>query len=83
LAVLISITIAGLIVVRDWRKIHVRSTGWLVFPTLFAILIGLALLTSSHQKAVRVALAIVIFAFAAFSLMGSKPPELKTTACPG
>jgi uncharacterized protein len=72
--------LAGLIVLQHWRK--VRSTGWLVFPTLLDIPIGLALLTSSHQKAVRVGLAIVIFAFAAFSLMGSKPPELKKDSLP-
>jgi uncharacterized membrane protein YfcA len=77
LAVLISVTIAGVIVAQDWRKIHVRSTGWLLLPTLFGIPAGLALLTSSHQRAVRVGLAILIVAFAAFSLMGSKPPELK------
>ena len=30
LAVLVSITIAAVVVVQDWRKIHVRSAGWLV-----------------------------------------------------
>ena len=29
-AVLVSITVAGIVVVQDWRKIHVRSAGWLV-----------------------------------------------------
>jgi uncharacterized membrane protein YfcA len=33
LAVLLSITVAGVIVVQDWRKIHVRSAGWLIFFT--------------------------------------------------
>ena len=33
LAVLVSITIAAVVVVQDWRKIHVRSTGWLVAST--------------------------------------------------
>ncbi len=78
LAVLISITIAAVVIAQDWRKIHVRSTGWLVFATLFGIPLGLALLTSSHQRAAKVALAILIMAFSAYSLIGSKPPELKT-----
>lgn len=82
LAVLISITIAGIVVAQDWRKIHMRSTGWLVFPTLFGIPLGLALLTSSHQRAVRVGLAILIVAFAAFSLIGTRPPELKKDSLP-
>lgn len=77
LAVLVSITIAFVVVAQDWRKIHVRSTGWLVGSTLFGIPVGLALLTSSHQQAVRITLAVFIVAFAAYSLLGSKPPELK------
>ncbi len=77
LAVLVSITIAAAVVVQDWRKIHVRSTGWLVGATLFGIPVGLALLTSRHQQAVRIALAVVITAFATYSLFGGKPPELK------
>jgi hypothetical protein len=82
LAVLVSITIALVVVAQDWRKIHVRSTGWLVGSTLFGIPVGLALLTSSHQQAVRITLAIFIVAFAAYSLLGSKPPELKNDSKP-
>jgi hypothetical protein len=77
LAVLVSITIAAVVVVQDWRKIHMRSAGWLGGATLFGIPVGLLLLTSSHQQAVRIALAIFIIAFAAYSLLGSKLPELK------
>jgi len=32
-AVLLSITIAGIVVVQDWRKIHFSSTGWLLAST--------------------------------------------------
>lgn len=77
LAVLVSITIAAVVVVQDWRKIHVRSTGWLVFSTLAGIPLGLLLLTSSHQRAVRMALGVLIMAFSAYSLIGRRPPELK------
>lgn len=52
-AVLVSITIAAVVVAQDWRKIHVRSTGWLVGATLFGIPLGLLLLTSTHQQAVK------------------------------
>src|SRR6185437_2024854 len=67
LAVLVSITIAAVVVAQDWRKIHLRSTGWLVGSTLFGIPVGLALLTSSHQQAVKIALAIFIMAFSVYS----------------
>src|SRR5580692_8980412 len=74
LAVLVSITIAAVVVAQDWRKIHLRSTGWLVGSTLLGIPVGLLLLTSSHQRAVMVALALLIMAFSVYSLVGSKPP---------
>jgi uncharacterized membrane protein YfcA len=77
LAVLLSITIAGVIVIQDWQKIHLRSTGWLVFATLFGIPVGLSLLTSSHQQMARVTLAILLLAFSAYSVWGRKPLELK------
>lgn len=82
LAVLISITIAILVVVQDWEKIHLRSTGWLVFATLFGIPLGLLLLTGPYQRGAKVALAILILAFAAYSLFGSAPFELKSESWP-
>jgi len=76
LAVLLSITIAGVVVAQDWRKIHLRSTVWLLAPTFLGIPLGVALLTSAHQHAVKAALAIVIMAFSAYLLFARRPPEL-------
>ena len=76
LAVLVSITIAAVIVVQDWRKIHVRSAGWLVLSTLFGIPLGLALLTAGNHRAVKGTLAVIIMAFSLYALIGRKPPEL-------
>lgn len=78
LAVLISITIAGIVVAQDWRKIHLYSTGWLVLSTLFGIPLGVLLLTHVHPGSVKVALAIFIMAFAAYSLIVKRPPELRS-----
>ncbi len=75
-AVLLSITIAAVIVLEDWRKIHVRSTGWLLAPTFLGIPLGVLLLASAHQNAVKAALAIVIMAFSGYFLLGRNPPEL-------
>jgi uncharacterized protein len=77
LAVLVSITIAGIVVVQDWKKIHVRSAGWLLLSTLFGIPLGLLLLTSSHQRAVKATLGVVIIVFSTYSLIGRTPLELK------
>jgi len=76
-AVLVSITIAAVVVVQDWRKIHVRSAGWLVAASFLGIPVGLLLLTSSHQRAMKIALAVFIVVFSLYSLVGRKPPELK------
>lgn len=77
LAVLISITIATTIVIQDWRKIHLRSTAWLVLSTVFGIPVGLFLLTSSHQQAVKAALGALILAFSFFSLFTGKLQRLE------
>ncbi len=76
LAVLVSITVAAVIVAQDWRKIHLRSTGWLVLPTLFGIPLGLLLLTAGNHRLVKAALAIIIMSFSAYALLGRRPPEL-------
>jgi uncharacterized membrane protein YfcA len=82
LAVLVSITIAAIVVVQDWRKIHLRSTGWLVLSTVFGIPLGLMLLTSIHQEAVKAALGLVIVAFSAFSLLRQTPLKLEHDSRP-
>jgi hypothetical protein len=82
LAVLVSITVAGIVVVQDWKKIHLRSTAWLVISTLFGIPLGLMLLTSSHQRIVKATLGVVIIAFSIYSLIGRAPLELKRDSKP-
>jgi uncharacterized protein len=77
LAVLVSITVAGIVVVQDWKKIHFHSASWLVFSSLLGIPLGLLLLTNSHQRGVKAVLALIIIAFAVYSLIGRAPLELK------
>ncbi|MEX0774029.1 MAG: sulfite exporter TauE/SafE family protein [Balneolales bacterium] len=76
-AALVSITVAGIIVVQDWHDIHFRSAGWLVFSTLFGIPFGLFLLTQLLEPVVITVLAIVIIAFSVFSLTYKQHHELK------
>lgn len=78
LAVLLSITIAAIVVVQDWRKIHIRSTVWLLAPTFLGIPLGIVLLTSAHQNFVKAALAIVIMAFSGYFRAGKEQPELRS-----
>jgi hypothetical protein len=74
--VLLSITIAAVVVIQDWRSIHLQSTGWLLAPTFLGIPLGILLLTSVHQDLVKALLAIVILGFSGYFLVVTKPPEL-------
>src|SRR2546423_12864889 len=77
LAVLLSITVAGVIVMQDWHKVHVRSAWRLVLSTLFGIPLGLLLLTAVAEYVVKAVLAVVIIAFSAYCLAGRSQLELK------
>jgi uncharacterized membrane protein YfcA len=82
LAVLLSITISSVVVAQDWRKIHVRSMGWLMLATVFGIPLGLWLLTGNYQRLTKAGLAVVIIAFSIYSLIGERPHELKSDSLP-
>jgi uncharacterized protein len=67
LAVLISITIAAIVVVQDWRHIHLSTAGWLVLSTMLGIPLGLVLLTRTPEYLVKAGLGGLILLFALFS----------------
>jgi uncharacterized membrane protein YfcA len=69
LAVLLSISVAAMVVIQDWRHIHLRSAIGLLVATIFGILLGVLLLTSSHQQWVKAGLGAFIMLFAAYSLL--------------
>ena len=73
LAVLVSITVAVVVVIQDWRQVHFRSAGWLVLSTLFGIPLGLLLLKTVPESVVKSILGAFIIAFAIYSLTGRKP----------
>lgn len=76
LAVLMSITVAAIVLVQDWRSVQFRSTIWLVLSTVAGLPIGLWLLTNAHQQVVKAALAILLIGFSLYSLLGRRPPVL-------
>jgi len=74
---LLSVTIGAVVILQDWRRIHVRSAGWLIGATVFGIPLGLLLLTSSHPRAIKAVLALTIMGFAAYSLIGARRVTLE------
>jgi uncharacterized membrane protein YfcA len=78
LATLVSITVAGIVVAQDWRKIHFRSAGRLVIATLFGIPLGLWLLAAVAEPVVKAVLAGVIIGFSSYCLVSRSLYELKS-----
>src|SRR5690348_3417561 len=76
LAVLVSITVAAIVVAQDWRNIHLRSATWLVLPTLVGIPLGLWWLTFGGQSITKAILGLLIVAFSLYSLLGRSRIEL-------
>lgn len=68
LAVLVSITIAAVVVIQDWRHIHLRSAGWLILSTLLGIPLGLFVLTNAPEHLIKGVLGGLILMFVLFCL---------------
>jgi hypothetical protein len=82
LAVLLSVAIAAVVLIQDWRKIHLGSTAWLLVPTLAGIPAGIWLLRFAHQDLLKAALATVILLFSVYSLLGRRPLRLEHDSRP-
>lgn len=79
-AVLVSITVALIVVLQDWRQVHVRSAGWLVLSAMLGIPLGLLLLKAVAEPIVKAGLAVVIIAFSLYSLLTRTRHELTNDA---
>ncbi len=76
LAVLLSVAVAAMILLRDWRSVHARGAGRLILATLPGIPIGLVLLTALSPTVVKTVLAVIIIAFSSYCLLGRVRPRL-------
>lgn len=76
-AVMVSVTVALVAVIQDWRKIHLRSAALLVISTMAGIPLGLWMLKAAPEHVVKLILAIVIMAFSLNWLLGREREELK------
>ncbi len=77
LAVLLSVTVAGVILAQDWHEVHVATAWRLVVATLLGIPLGLLMLTAVEERVVKTVLAVVIVAFSAYCLARRTRLELK------
>jgi uncharacterized protein len=77
IAVLASILVAGMVMLQDWRHVHLRSAGLLIVSTFFGIPLGLLLLKTVNEGAIEGLLGGVIVAFSAFALLRRGGLELE------
>lgn len=75
-AVLVSITVAAVVVLQDWSHIHLRSAGALLAATVFGAPVGLLLLKTVSEHVLKGVLALVIVAFSMYSLMAPRAVAL-------
>ena len=68
LAVLVSILVAGVVVVQDWRRIEMRSARGLILFSLLGIPLGVLLLAKTNDHLVRLILGLVIVGFSVHAL---------------
>ncbi len=68
IAVLVSITVAAVVVAQDWRHVHLRSAVRLVLFTLIGIPLGLLLLRSVSEPMVKGVLGVLVAGFAVSAL---------------
>lgn len=76
-AVLVSITVALMVLVQDWGHVHLRSVARLVIPTVIGTPLGLLLLFVATGQIVKTLLAVVIISFSTYSLLSWRPVKLE------
>lgn len=77
IAVLTSITVATIVLIQDWRHVHLRSAGWLVASTLAGTPLGLLVLTRVPAGIVTVFLGVCLIGFSTYSLLHRRQGVLK------
>lgn len=78
IVVLVSLTIAVVALIQDWRHVNFRS-AWLLFAsTCFGIPVGLWMLVSISEQIIKSAIALVIILFSTFFLLRKSKITLKT-----
>ncbi len=77
LAVLVSVTVAGLVLIQDWHQVHTASAWRLVASTMIGIPLGVLMLTRVAEPIVKAVLAAVIIVFSGTQLGCRTRFELK------
>ena len=77
LSVLISIVVAGVVVVQDKKEVHFYSAKWLIIYAAMGIPIGLYLLIYGNEALIKSILAAFIILYSVYSLLSKRTFKLK------
>jgi len=77
LAVLVSVAMAGIIVLQDWRHVQLRSATGLILAALPGIPVGILLLAKGDEHMVKLILGLFIIGFSIYSLAAKTTPHLR------
>lgn len=78
LAVLVSISVAGVVVAQDHKKIQFKSARWLILFGLLGTPIGIYILTYGNDLMIKIGLSFLIIAYSIYSLFGKQTKKLAT-----
>src|SRR5581483_204257 len=77
LAVMVSVAMAAMIVVQDWRDVHLRSATGLILAALPGIPLGILLLAKGNEHVVKLILGVIIIGFSVYSLAERRALHLR------
>lgn len=77
LAVLVSVAMAGIIVLQDWRHVQLRSATGLILAALPGIPVGILLMAKGDEHMVKLILGLFIIGFSIYSLAAKTTPHLR------
>lgn len=69
LAVLMSVLVAGVVLIQDHDKVHLHSVKWLILFAMLGMPFGLALLVYGDEAAIRIILGAIIILYSAYTLI--------------
>jgi uncharacterized membrane protein YfcA len=78
LSVLISITIAGIVVIQDHEQIHFNSAKWLIIFAVMGIPLGLLILIYGNEQCVKFGLGLLIILYSLYSLFWKRSIKLES-----
>ncbi|MCP4712078.1 MAG: sulfite exporter TauE/SafE family protein [Planctomycetes bacterium] len=78
LVALMAVTISGVILIKQWRDVHLKSLGMLIAATVAGLPVGVFLLKGLNDEVMKMILAGVIILFSLYQLLHPRLFWLKT-----